>query len=108
MLRQYISIFASSDPVDALHYYCVIHQTEQIDISKGKYSLKEQNIKDLILETREFDILLGDGNTKVGQVEELLGKEKAFSIAELAALECESNGRYEDAIRLFDLTKVKN
>ncbi len=115
MLRQYVSSFAMTDCIDALNYYCTIHDSSEAPDSPSQRNLC---VKDLLLETREFDVvvdrisvlllsqvLLGDMSSRVGQIEELLGNETARSIIELAGLDCEGNGRYEDAIRLYDLSK---
>jgi hypothetical protein len=60
--------FQITDPVLALHYYALIHHDdEDVDVESGRsrhhphrLSLRDRFVRDLVLETRHFDLLLGD------------------------------------------------
>src|SRR5947208_1910111 len=65
MLRQYVNSFATTDTVDALNYYCTIHDhVNEEELSKGRESQRDICIKDLLLETRVLDIM----NNQIGRV----------------------------------------
>jgi hypothetical protein len=88
-----VSIFSpSSDAVDALQYFLLIRNDEPSEIGP-KGSKRDQCIKDLLLDTREFDAIL-----------KALGDAK--HIITLAAISSEENGKYDDAIRLYERAKV--
>jgi len=109
LLRQYLGIFSGTDPVDALHYYVLIHDNENLEMTvedmSQRASLRDQCIRDLVLENRKNEeIILGDG-VKIGKIEELLSRTKAQQIAQLAAIESNGNGKYEDAVKFFLLAE---
>ena len=65
-------------------------------------------VADLVMESREFGLVLGrlqpDGSRRPGAVDKFLrdtGELTAF-----VAAQAETQGLYEDAIRLYDLCKV--
>lgn len=84
MLRQYVSGFAPEDAPYAVEYFLLVYPT----------SLRDNCIKDLLLETRQFDVIL----EKVG--------DSAQSILQMAAASSESQGKYEDAIKLYQRAHV--
>ncbi|KAL6074513.1 Nucleoporin nup93 [Balamuthia mandrillaris] len=105
LLRQYVRSFCLTDPVIALEYYLLISDE----------AIRHRCIKDLVLETREFEVLLGaplsQQNTlrlkqKEGYIQKFIQDEKKVSqILELAARDSEANGNHEDAINLYHLSQ---
>jgi nuclear pore complex protein Nup93 len=99
LIEAYVKIFAHTDVLAALHYLYLIQDEDA----------RHRSIKDLILETREFDQLLGalqdDGSRKGGLLEKFLPRAKWTKIVELAAADSENSGKYEDAIKLYDLAQ---
>ncbi len=65
-------------------------------------------VSDLVMESREFEMLLGkvqpDGTIKPGCVDKFQGD--TSQVISFVAEEAEEKGLYEDAIRLYDLAKV--
>jgi nuclear pore complex protein Nup93 len=97
LLKSYVRAFQQSDPDVALHYLCLIQDESSRNVA----------IKELILETEEFNVLVGqieiDGNRKPGFLDRFLRQDKWAEIVRLAAQSCEENGRYDDAIKLYDI-----
>lgn len=64
-----------------------------------------------MLTTGDFDTLLGrtqpDGTRAEGDLEKFVTREQWQHIVELAANDSESNGKYEEAIKLYDLSQVR-
>jgi len=100
LLHRYVSRFLSTDPVIALYYYGIIRERA----NQENPPVRQLYMKELLLESRAFDVLLGD-EIKRGQIAELLGPQEAEQVIYLAANECRSHGKFEDAIRLFELAK---
>lgn len=100
LLKTYVRSFQQSDPDVALHYLCLIQDE----------SARNTAIKELILETEEFGVLVGqvelDGVRKKGFLDRFLERDKWTEIVKLAAQSCEENGRYEDAIKLYDIASM--
>ncbi|XP_049849579.1 nuclear pore complex protein Nup93-like [Schistocerca gregaria] len=98
-LHQYIGQFVHSNILMALHYLCLI---------KGKH-IQNISIRNLVIETREFSALLGsfqpDGSFKPGYLEKFVEPDQWREIVQLAAATSEEDGKYEDAIKLFDLAQ---
>ena len=65
-------------------------------------------VSDLVMESREFEMLLGkiqpDGTTKQGCVHKF--QSDTSQVISFVAEEAEEKGLYEDAIRLYDLAQV--
>ena len=65
-------------------------------------------ISELVLQSREFDLLLGrlnpDGSRTPGIVDKF--KVDVCEVTELVARDSEKKGLHEDAIKLYDLAKV--
>lgn len=65
-------------------------------------------VADLVLETREFEMMLGriqpDGSRKPGAVDKFL--QDSSGLTSFVASQAEAQGLYEDAVRLYDLCKV--
>ena len=98
LLRPYVGRFAGLNPRDALHYFRMLHDE----------SVKMACIEEMLLETKEFEFLIGslsfDANvpSKPGLIEKVFkSRDAAFNLAARAAHTCESQGRYDDAIKLY-------
>lgn len=100
LLKTYVRTFQQSDPDVALHYLCLIQDE----------TARNTAIKELILETEEFAVLVGqseaDGSRKPGFLDKFLRPEKWVEVVTLAASSCEDKGRYEDAIKLYDIASM--
>ena len=69
-----------------------------------------QLFSELVLESREFDLLLGqilpDGSRSAGLIDKFQGSTiNVHKIIELVAEDSESKGMFEDSVRLYDLAK---
>ncbi|KAJ4461496.1 putative Nuclear pore complex protein Nup93 [Paratrimastix pyriformis] len=99
LVRQYVRAFARTNPRESLHYYLALSQ----NLDTVRLSL----IRDLILETREADALLGciqaDGNRQTGYLGRFLAPQDMQALTTHCALYCEAHGRYAEAAKLFDL-----
>ncbi|XP_042895519.1 nuclear pore complex protein Nup93 [Parasteatoda tepidariorum] len=103
LLTMYTKKFESTDPREALQYFYVLRDLK----SNRGISLFMACISELVLETKEYEMLLGkiepDGCRKPGAVDKFLTDTQA--IIEIVATDSESKGLYEDAIKLYDLAK---
>lgn len=67
-------------------------------------------VSELVMESREFEMLLGrvqpDGSIKPGCVDKF--QSDTSEVIDFVAEEAEARGLCEDAIRLYDLAKVRN
>ena len=65
-------------------------------------------VADLVMESREFALILGrllsDGSRRPGVVDKFLSD--SSELTAFVAVQAESQGLYEDAVRLYDLCKV--
>ena len=65
-------------------------------------------VADLVLETREFSLVLGqvlpDGSRRPGAVDKFLSD--SSELTGFVAGQAEAQGLHEDAVRLYDLCKV--
>ena len=119
MLRLYVSNFQHTNTIEAVYYYSLLKDTPitilpnntQQDTSTTIYNyypttvtVKDVCLKDLLIETHEYELLLGNG-IRNGILDDLFGKERTQLIIELAAIETEQQGKYEDAVLLFEIAK---
>eukprot|EP00029_Vermamoeba_vermiformis_P006383 TRINITY_DN2483_c0_g1_i2.p1 TRINITY_DN2483_c0_g1~~TRINITY_DN2483_c0_g1_i2.p1 ORF type:complete len:833 (-),score=260.37 TRINITY_DN2483_c0_g1_i2:26-2524(-) len=99
LLTQYVKSFMVTDSLAALHYLFLIQDE----------AIRNHAIKDLVLTTGDFDTLLGrtqpDGSRAEGDLEKFVTREQWQHIVELAANDSENNGKYEEAIKLYDLSQ---
>eukprot|EP00771_Trimastix_marina_P001035 gnl/Trimastix_PCT/2080.p1 GENE.gnl/Trimastix_PCT/2080~~gnl/Trimastix_PCT/2080.p1 ORF type:complete len:831 (+),score=254.74 gnl/Trimastix_PCT/2080:24-2516(+) len=99
LLRHYTIPFIHTHPREAVHY-CLALTNEEI---------RNRFLRDLVIETKEFDTLLGsihsDGTQRPGYLARFVTESDHISITRLCAEYCESHGLYEEAIKLFDLAK---
>ncbi|GFU84464.1 nuclear pore complex protein Nup93, partial [Trichonephila clavipes] len=103
LLMKYTKKFEATDPREALQYFYVLRDLKS---SRG-ISLFMACVSELVLETKEYEMLLGkiepDGCRKPGAVDKFLSDTQA--IIEIVATDSENKGLYEDAIKLYDLAK---
>ena len=96
--------FALTDPREALQYFYLLKGL------RGPHGedLFSGCVSDLVMESREFEMLLGrvedDGTRKPGCVDKF--KDDTQDVVEFVAMKAEQKGLYEDAIRLYDLAKA--
>jgi len=99
----YTKHFEATDPKEALQYFYFL---------RGMKGGKSENlfmscVGELVLESREFDLLLGqlmpDGSRSPGLVDNFGGLVDAGAIIQLVARDSEDRGLLEDAVRLYDL-----
>ncbi|CAL1263287.1 unnamed protein product [Larinioides sclopetarius] len=103
LLMMYTKKFEATDPREALQYFYVLRDLKS---SRG-INLFMACVSELVLETKEYEMLLGkiepDGCRKPGAVDKFLSDTQ--TIIEIVATDSENKGLYEDAIKLYDLAK---
>ena len=96
LMRRYVRAFAHTDPREALQYLFLIPDE----------TARHEAIRDLVLETREFELFFGgmraDGSISQGLLSHFLPSDTILTIVELAASTCERDGVYMDTITLYD------
>ncbi|WPK25229.1 hypothetical protein PUMCH_002535 [Australozyma saopauloensis] len=119
LLGSFSRSFKISDPKVAAQYLILIC------MSKGGKSNEEaakchEALRELILISREFGLLLGELNADTGEIEAgILEKQRALmnlpdvhnfyrQITQISASRCEEEGRIFDAVRLFQLCQEYN
>lgn len=119
LVGHYVRAFKLSDPRVAAEYLvqiCMCQNTQNSGLEKQQIAICQQAVRDLVLETREFVILLGridkSGSRVPGVVEKrrkllCLDDSAAFlhNIAEKAARSAEQEGRPYDCILLYQLAE---
>lgn len=105
LVMLYVKHFESTDPREALQYFYFL---------RGMKGGKSDNlfmscVGELVLESREFDLLLGqlmsDGSRTPGLVDKFGDLVDTGKIIEFVAADSEEKGLLEDAIQLYDLAK---
>eukprot|EP00058_Branchiostoma_floridae_P008695 XP_002594183.1 hypothetical protein BRAFLDRAFT_275527 [Branchiostoma floridae] len=103
LMMSYTRKFESTDPREALQYFYILRELK----TPGGENLFMACVSALVLETREFDMLLGklerDGTRKPGAIDKFHGD--THKIIEMVAQDTESKGQSEDAVRLYELAK---
>ena len=103
LIMLYVKHFESTDPKEALQYFYFLREM------KGGRSenLFLSCVAELVLESRQFELLLGslmpDGSRTPGLVDKFGGLVEAGTIIELVARDSEERGLLEDAVMLYDL-----
>ncbi|KAK8777909.1 hypothetical protein V5799_020748 [Amblyomma americanum] len=101
LVISYTRNFEVTHPREAVGYYYFLRNLKGIH---GE-NLFKACISELVLETKEFEVLLGktesDGSQKPGAVDLFLSDTKQFT--EAVARDCENRGLYEEAVSLYDL-----
>jgi len=103
LLMLYTKHFEATDPKEALQYFYFLRS-----MKGGKSeNLFMSCVGELVLESREFDLLLGqlmpDGSRSPGLVDKFGDLVDAGAIIQLVARDSEERGLLEDAVRLYDL-----
>lgn len=103
LLMLYTRKFESTDPREALQYFYFLRNEKD---SQGE-NMFMRCISELVIESREFDMLLGrlekDGSRKPGAIDKFAGDTRA--IISKVALEAENKGLFEEAVKLYELAK---
>ena len=107
LVMNYTRKFALTDLREALQYFYLL---------KGMKGPQDQDqdlfsscLSELVMESREFEMLLGkilpDGSRKPGCIDKF--QRDTSRIISFVAAEAEKKGLYEDAVRLYDLARVR-
>ena len=103
LVKSYTRKFEITDPREALQYFYLLRKMR----SPHGENLFSKCVSELVLETREFDVLLGhmesDGVRKLGCIDKF--QEEVDDIIEVVAKDTEEKGLFEEAARLYDLAK---
>jgi len=105
LVMLYVKHFECTDPKEALQYLYFLREM------KGGRSetLFMSCVGELVLESREFDLLLGqlmpDGSRTPGLVDKFGDLVDTGKIIEFVAADSEERGLLEDAVQLYDLAK---
>ncbi|XP_059162487.1 nuclear pore complex protein Nup93-like [Physella acuta] len=103
LIMMYTRKFEATDAQEALQYFYFLRNLK----TPNGEDLFMSCVSELVLETKEFDMLLGrlmkDGTRKPGAIDRF--NQDTQKITELVAKETESKGLFEDAIQLYDLAK---
>ncbi|XP_005108355.1 nuclear pore complex protein Nup93 [Aplysia californica] len=103
LIMMYTRKFEATDAREALQYFFFLRNLK----SPVGDNLFMSCVSELVLETREFDMLLGrlekDGSRKPGAIDRF--QQDNQRITEMVAKDTETKGLFEDAVRLYDLAK---
>lgn len=103
LLKSYTRKFEITDPREALQYFYLLRHLR----SPHGENLFSKCVSELVLETREFDMLLGfmesDGSRKLGCIDKFQGEVEG--VIEVVAKDTEEKGLFEEAAKLYDLAK---
>ncbi|CAH2324545.1 nuclear pore complex Nup93 isoform X1 [Pelobates cultripes] len=103
LLMLYTRKFEPTDPREALEYFFFLRNEKN---SQGE-DMFLRCVSDLVIESREFDMLLGklekDGRKKPGAIDKF--KKDTDSITNYVASVAENKGLFEEAAKLYDLAK---
>ena len=110
LILLYVRKFEDTNPKEALHYFYFLRSLKKSDEDKSASNLFMSCVSELVLESREFDLLLGqilaDGSRSPGLIDKFQGSNvNVHRIIELVAEDSESKGMFEDSVRLYDLAK---
>lgn len=106
LIMLYVKKFESTDPKEALQYFYFL---------RNERGTKDENlfmscVSALVLESREFDLLLGqltqDGTRAPGLIDRLQNSPgDSQRVIELVAQDSEQKGMFEDSVKLYDLAR---
>lgn len=104
LILMYVQKFENSNVNEALHYFFCLRNLR----SPEGDNMFLVCVSDLVMETRQFDYVLGrlepDGCRAPGLVDQFKGeKENVVKVIERVAQNLENKGQYEDAVKLYDL-----
>jgi len=101
LITIYTRKFEVTDPREALEYFYLLRHLT----SPSGENLFASCVSELVLETREFETLLGslnpDGSRKPGAISKF--KLDTTEVVSLVAKDAENKGQFEDAATLYDL-----
>ena len=97
----YVRKFEATDPKEALHYFYFLRHLKKDGDKAYSSNLFMSCVSELALESREFDLLLGqimaDGSRSPGLVDKFHGSNvNVHKIIELVAEDSETKGMFED------------
>ncbi|GFR90684.1 nuclear pore complex protein Nup93 [Elysia marginata] len=103
LMMMYTRKFEATDAREALQYFYFLRNLK----AANEENLFMSCVSELVLETREFDMLLGrmegDGTRKSGAIDKF--KQDTQKITEMVAKDTENKGMFEDAVKLYDLSQ---
>ena len=103
LIMLYVKHFESTDPKEALQYFYFLREMKG---GQGD-NLFMSCVGELVLESREFDLLLGslmtDGSRTPGLVDKFGALVDTADIIQMVARDSEERGMLEDAVKLYDL-----
>nr|XP_053627918.1 LOW QUALITY PROTEIN: nuclear pore complex protein Nup93-like [Cherax quadricarinatus] len=103
LILLYTRKFDATDPCEALHYCFFLRSLK----GKNGESMFSGCISQLVLQSREFDMLLGrlepDGRRTPGIIDKF--KVDVSEVTQMVAQDSEKKGLHEDAVKLYDLAK---
>ncbi|XP_072013036.1 nuclear pore complex protein Nup93-like [Amphiura filiformis] len=103
LISLYTSKFEATDPREALQYFYILRNLKD---SQGE-NLFVKCLSELVIETREFEALLGcldrNGTRRPGAVDKF--QTNTQKIIETVARDTEAKGLFEDALKLYDLAR---
>lgn len=103
LILLYTRKFEATDPCEALHYCFFLRSLK----GKNGESVFSGCISQLVLQSREFDLLLGrlepDGRRTPGIIDKF--KVDVSEVTQMVAQDSEKKGLHEDAVKLYDLAK---
>lgn len=103
LVMMYTRKFEATDAREALQYFYFLRNLKTAGGENMFYSC----VSELVLETREFEMLLGrldkDGKRFPGAIDKFC--QDTDKIIETVARDTEAKGMFEDAVRLYDLAK---
>ncbi len=106
LVMLYVRKFESTDPKEALNYFYFLRNLRN---AKNE-NLFMTCVSELVLESREFDLLLGfllqDGSRSPGLIDRLqAAPQDTQRVIETVAADSERKGMFEDSVRLYDLAR---
>ncbi|XP_042209657.1 nuclear pore complex protein Nup93-like [Homarus americanus] len=103
LLLLYTRKFEATDPLEALHYCFFLRSLK----GRNGESVFSGCISQLVLQSREFDLLLGrlepDGRRTPGIIDKF--KIDVSEVTQMVAQDSEKKGLHEDAVKLYDLAQ---
>ncbi|XP_045581798.1 nuclear pore complex protein Nup93 isoform X2 [Procambarus clarkii] len=103
LILLYTRKFEATDPCEALHYCFFLRSLK----GKNGENMFAGCISQLVLNSREFDLLLGrlepDGRRTPGIIDKF--KVDVSEVTQMVAQDSEKKGLHEDAVKLYDLAK---
>lgn len=103
LIRDYVRIFAHTDPTYAASYFYIFYK--RLEKREEKEAIYFRSIRDLIIEGKDISVLLGQVESnemvKKGFLEKYLSSDDFLALLESCAKEYKAIGRYRDAVELY-------